>query len=149
MKPPLPEKPSLPPTSDSLPIVLLRARETVMAPIRAMLADTGVTEQQWRVLRVLAEQGPLEVSKVAERASLLFPSLTRTATLMRERDLISQEQDHRDRRRHLLRITAKGQAIIDQNLEQALAISAAYKERLGPENYDDLLRLLNLLSDPD
>ena len=36
-----------------LPIALMRAREQVMAPIRNMLADSGITEQQWRVLRVL------------------------------------------------------------------------------------------------
>ena len=44
-------KNALPSTSRSLPIALIRAREGVMAPIREMLAETGITEQQWRVLR--------------------------------------------------------------------------------------------------
>ncbi len=43
-------------TNRSLPIALLRARETVMGPIRDMLATSGVNEQKWRVLRVLQEQ---------------------------------------------------------------------------------------------
>ena len=137
----------LPPTARSLPIVLLRARESVMAPIRQMLADSGVTEQQWRILRVLAEHGPLDASSVAERASLLFPSLTRTATSMRNRGLISQSQDPNDRRRQVLQITDEGQAVIDKNLPDALRISADYKARLGPDNYALLLELLNKLSD--
>ena len=44
-------------TSRSLPIALLRARETVMAPIREMLAESDINEQKWRVLRVLDEVG--------------------------------------------------------------------------------------------
>ena len=28
-----------------------------MTPIRDMLSETGITEQQWRVLRVLSEFG--------------------------------------------------------------------------------------------
>ena len=69
----------LPPTTRSLPIALMRARESVMAPIRDMLSETGLSEQQWRVLRVLAEQGEMDSHSLAERACLLFPSLTRMA----------------------------------------------------------------------
>ena len=62
-------------TRRSLPIALLRARETVMGPIREMLATSGVNEQKWRVLRVLQEQGPMDLTPLAEEASLLLPSL--------------------------------------------------------------------------
>ena len=40
-------------TRRSLPMALLRARETVMARFRPMLAENDINEQQWRVLRVL------------------------------------------------------------------------------------------------
>lgn len=36
-------------------MVLLRAREVIMAHFRPMLARHDITERQWRVLRVLAE----------------------------------------------------------------------------------------------
>ena len=48
----------LPSIARSLPIALLRAREKVMAPFREMLSRTDITEQQWRVLRILSEFGP-------------------------------------------------------------------------------------------
>ena len=53
-------------TRRSLPIALLRAREAVMSHFRPMLAKYDVTEQQWRVIRVLAEAGTLDASDVAD-----------------------------------------------------------------------------------
>ena len=120
-----------------------------MAPIRGMLAASGVTEQQWRILRVLAEHGPLDASTVAQRASLLFPSLTRTANAMRQRGLISQVQDQTDRRRQLLDITPDGRQVIEDNLKEALAISQHYKTHLGAARYADLLALLQALAESD
>jgi len=136
----------LPPTKESLPIVLLRAREVVMAPIRNMLLQSDVTEQQWRILRVLSEYGPMDASTVAERACLLVPSLTRIATNMRERGLITQTQAQHDRRRQTLSITSAGQRIIDDNQTEALEIVQKYKTQLGEKNYQQLLRLLAQLS---
>lgn len=119
-----------------------------MAPIREMLADSGVTEQQWRVLRVLSESGPSEASRVADRASLRLPSLTRIAQSMKDRGLLSQVQDKTDRRRQVMDITPAGQAIIDQNLPMAQRISARYKAKLGEDRYNSLIELLYELSNP-
>ncbi|WP_299284704.1 homoprotocatechuate degradation operon regulator HpaR [uncultured Tateyamaria sp.] len=137
--------PRLPSTSRSLPIALIRAREGVMAPIREMLADTGITEQQWRVLRVLSEYGPLDASTLADRASLLFPSLTRIATTMREKGLITQTRDSDDRRRQFIRIAPAGEQIIDDHTAQAAQIVAGFRETLGDAQYETLLDLLGRL----
>ncbi|MQQ07809.1 homoprotocatechuate degradation operon regulator HpaR [Epibacterium sp. SM1979] len=137
----------LPSTSRSLPIVLIRARENIMAPIRKMLADSDITEQQWRVLRVLAEFGPTDASTLADRASLLFPSLTRIAQTMKTKGLITQTADQNDRRRQSIAITPVGQAVIDRHADEAAQIVARYKERLGGEKYEQLLDLLLLLDE--
>ena len=139
----------LPPTSRSLPILLIRARENVMAPIRRMLAESGITEQQWRVLRVLAEHGALDTSAVAQRASLLLPSLTRIASAMRDKGLITQVRDAQDRRRQKLAITPRGQQIIDDNLDRALEIAEEFRLRLGAEDHERLLVLLQALAEED
>ena len=135
----------LPTTNRSLPIALIRAREGVMGPIRDMLTDTGLTEQQWRVLRVLSESGAVDSSTLADRASLLYPSLTRIATSMRERGLLTQTRDKRDGRRQLVEITPVGQKIIDDNEEQAAQIVRDFKATLGEDNYEQLLDLLAML----
>ena len=136
---------TLPSTSRSLPIALIRAREGVMAPIREMLSETGITEQQWRVLRVLSEHGLLDTTTLAERSSLLFPSLTRIAASMRDKGLITQTRDEIDRRRQLIKITAAGQKIIDDRTSQSTQIVDDIKTKLGTDNYETLLDLLGLL----
>ena len=135
----------LPSTSRSLPIALIRAREGLMAPIRDMLSETGITEQQWRVLRVLSEYGMLDTTTLADRSSLLFPSLTRIAATMRDKGLITQTRDDVDRRRQLIEITAEGQKIIDDRTAQTTQIVADFKSKLGSDNYKTLLDLLALL----
>ncbi len=135
----------LPPTNRSLPIALIRAREGVMQPIRDMLAETGITEQQWRVLRVLAEHGPQDASTLARGASLLFPSLTRITQTMNSKGLITQTRDSQDRRRQMIAISPKGQKIIDDYAGQAVQIVAGFKATLGDAQYEQLLDLLALL----
>lgn len=135
----------LPPTSRSLPIALIRAREGVMGPIRDMLSQTGITEQQWRVLRVLAEYGPMDTKTLADRSSLLFPSLTRIASTLRTKGLVTQTRDTADRRRQIIEITRTGQKIIDDRAAQTAQIVADFKTRLGQDKYETLLDLLALL----
>lgn len=123
-------------------MALIRAREGVMLPIREMLSETGITEQQWRVLRVLAENGAMDTKTLAFRASLLLPSLTRIAATLRTKGLITQTRDTTDRRRQFVDITPQGQAVIDTHLTRATQIAAGFKNTLGEDNYETLLDLL-------
>ena len=139
---------SLPSTTRSLPIALIRARENVMSPIRRMLAESGLTEQQWRVLRVLSEYGPQDTTEVADRTALLLPSLSRILQTMSEKGLVIRVQDTVDRRRQTVQITKAGQKIIDDNLEEALTIVEGFKARVGAANYELLLDLLETFAIP-
>ncbi|MBL3705510.1 homoprotocatechuate degradation operon regulator HpaR [Sulfitobacter sp. BDSS02] len=133
-------------TSRSLPIALLRAREKVMAPIRTMLADVGLTEQQWRVLRVLDEKGALEPTHIAEQACLLLPSLTRILQKLEEKHLILRKPDENDRRRQIVKISVKGTRLIEAHLETSQKLMEEIRQDMGPDRYDALLDLLNELS---
>ncbi len=138
----------LPETDKSLPIVLMRAREKVMAPIREMLSDSGITEQQWRILRALSESGPQDASNLAERACILLPSMTHISRSMIEKGLIERETDDRDRRRYKVSITPGGQKIIDDNLPRAAQIASQYRGKLGDDRFEMLMELLQDLCDP-
>lgn len=116
-----------------------------MLPIRDMLSDTGITEQQWRVLRVLAEYGALDTKTLADRSSLLFPSLTRIASTLREKGYVTQTRDEKDRRRQFVQITAEGQKIIDDHSDRAAMIVKGFKATLGDAKYEQLLDLLAML----
>ena len=135
----------LPPTRRSLPIALIRSREKVMGPIRNMLKASGITEQQWRVLRVLSETGPQDLTQISDKASLLLPSLSRIIRKLLDGGLVVSSINSRDRRRQTVVITPEGQKIIDDNLPQATKIAEKLQHHLGTERYEQLLDLLAAL----
>lgn len=135
----------LPSTRRSLPIALMRSREKVMAPIRDMLRASGLTEQQWRVLRILSEFGPQDLTEIARQACLLMPSLSRIIRSLAQNGLVIRASDTKDRRRQTVVISPAGQQLIDDNLVQATQIAANYRNQLGAERYELLLDLLTEL----
>lgn len=143
------DRPNLPSTTRSLPIAMLRARETMMAPIRQMLSKADVTEQQWRVMRVLAERGTMDPKDLAQAACLLNPSLTRIMQLLQKKGLIARHDHPSDRRKVLLEITPEGVALLQRAAPESNAIFARLEARYGRERMDQLLDLLNALSEVD
>lgn len=124
---------------------LLRAREAVMAQFRPMLAAHDVTEQQWRVLRVLGEAETLDATELASRASILAPSLTRIIRALEDRGLMRRGKVKGDARRVLLSVTPEGRSLIDAVTPESGAIYAAIKGRLGQDRYEALLDLLEAI----
>lgn len=98
----------------NLPLLLLRAREDVIARFRPILHAHGVTEQQWRLLRVLAEHAPrpLEPRELADLCTLLSPSLTGVLARMDEQGLVARRRAERDQRRVKVSLTAKSRALV-------------------------------------
>ncbi len=129
-------------TRRSLPIALLRARETVMGPIRDMLATSGINEQKWRVLRVVQEHGPMELSQVASEACLLLSSLTRMVGPMVAEGLIARSTPPEDRRKTIVVITAAGEALVNAHAAQSAAILERIEGRFGKDRLEQLLDLL-------
>ncbi|MDF1632977.1 homoprotocatechuate degradation operon regulator HpaR [Mycoplana sp. MJR14] len=133
-------------TRRSLPIALLRAREAVMSHFRPMLVKYDVTEQQWRVIRVLAEADMLDASEVAEKTFILAPSLTRMIKSLEERGFITRHKDQEDGRRVLLKIAPAGLAIINTVTPDSCAIYDHIEARYGKERVEHLIDLLNDLA---
>ncbi|SDV46361.1 homoprotocatechuate degradation operon regulator HpaR [Chitinasiproducens palmae] len=96
----------------NLPHLLLLAREQFMAFFRPILREHGVTEQQWRVMRVLAGSGPLEPNQLALACTILSPSLTRMLVAMESAALITRTRSEVDHRRQIIALTDKSRAMI-------------------------------------
>lgn len=116
-----------------------------MGPIRAILADVGITEQQWRVLRVLEEEGAQDPTRIAEQACLLLPSLTRILQKLEEKELITRQPDPDDRRKQIVSISATGAQIIRDNLGASQAVFDTIRAQMGKDRFETLLDLLNEL----
>ena len=113
-----------------------------MSKFRPMLAQHGFNEQQWRVIRVLSESGAIDQTQLAERASLLGPSLTRIVANLSQRELVTQKRDEGDQRRRLIALTAKGEATISAILPQSQTIYASLEKHIGKDKIAALLDLL-------
>ncbi|MCP3021117.1 homoprotocatechuate degradation operon regulator HpaR [Cupriavidus basilensis] len=137
----------------NLPHLLLQARETLMAGFRPILRQHGMTEQQWRVVRTLNEQGEMEPNQLADACLILSPSLTRMLSSMEEAGLILRSRSTTDQRRQLISLTDKCRALIaemepliDRRYEQLEQMIGA--ERLG-KVYGAIDELLVSLSERD
>lgn len=97
----------------SLPMELMRAREAAMARFRPTLREHGLTEQQWRVIRVLAEHDGIDAGEVAARCFLLAPSLTRILQFLDNKGLVTRSANRDDQRRSVLRLSARGRKVFD------------------------------------
>jgi homoprotocatechuate degradation regulator HpaR len=134
-------------TQRTLPIALLRAREAVMERFRPMLSAHDVSEQQWRVMRVLQEAGELDASRLAERACVLPPSLTRMLKSLEARGFIALRRDPQDGRRMQVSLTEAGDDFIAQVAPESVAIYREIEKLIGADEISDLLdRLEALLS---
>ena len=131
--------------SRSLPMSLLRARESVMRHFRPSLRAHGLTEQQWRILRALASSGDIEVTELARLAYLLGPSLSRILRDLETRRLIERRVVKADLRRNIVSITASGLRLIQAVAPSSEAIYAEMTRRYGARKLADLQDMLHRL----
>ena len=127
----------------NLPRLLLQARESVMLHTRPSLREHGLSDQQWRVLRVLGEHGVVETGRVAREAFILGPSLTGVLARMERDGLIRRERDAKDQRRTVVEATAKGLEAV-QKLSHTIEAHYVWMEKsLGKQKLSQLYELLD------
>jgi len=127
----------------NLPRLLLQARESVMAHTRPSLREHGLSDQQWRVLRVLGEHGTVETGRVAREAYILGPSLTGVLARMERDGLVRRERDSADQRRTVVEATAKGRKLVDKLSHTVEAHYDWMEKSLGKQKLAQLYRLLD------
>ena len=129
------------------PRLLLEAREAVMQHTRPSLREHGLSDQQWRVLRVLGEHAAdpagVETGRVAREALLLGPSLTGVLTRMERDGLISRARCPQDARRTVVRATRAGLKLVATLSQTIEAHYAWMEERLGKARLAQLYTLLD------
>ena len=132
-------------THRNLPRLLLQARESVMAHTRPGLRLMGLSDQQWRVLRVLGEHGVVETGRVAREAFILGPSLTGVLTRMERDGLIQRQRDPEDQRRTVVEATEKGLKHVRRLSRTIEAHYTWMEETMGKEKLALLYTLLDEL----
>ena len=118
-----------------------------MTHTRPSLREHGLSDQQWRVLRVLGENAHfsegVETGRVAREAFLLGPSLTGVLTRMERDGLIERRRCPQDALRSVVRATHLG---LDKVAKLSEAIEAHYafmESELGKQKLAQLYQLLD------
>jgi homoprotocatechuate degradation regulator HpaR len=109
----------------NLPLLLLQARERVIARFRPILNEHGVTEQQWRIVRALIDTGPLEPREIGEICRISSPSLAGVLSRMEELGYIKRRRLDHDQRRLLVSLTPRSRAL---SASMAPQIESTYRE---------------------
>src|SRR5438270_1993577 len=135
----------------NLPLLLLQAREHVIAHFRPILNAHGITEQQWRIVRLLLNTDPLEPREIGELCSLSSPSLAGVLARMEELGFVTRRRFEHDQRRVHVSLTPRSRSLAKLMAPQ---IDATYREIesvLGPElstrlekTLDELVQALSL-----
>ena len=129
----------------NLPLMMLQAREHVIAYFRPILNDHGITEQQWRIVRLLLDTGPLEPREIGELCRLSSPSLAGVLSRMENIGFVQRKRLADDQRRVLVSLTPRSRALAARMAPLIQAVYARIEERLGKEFADDFYRVLDEL----
>ncbi|WP_449432177.1 homoprotocatechuate degradation operon regulator HpaR [Pseudomonas putida] len=129
----------------SLTLTLLQAREAAMAFFRPALNEHDLTEQQWRVIRILRLQGELESHQLAQQACILKPSMTGVLARLERDGLVRRWKSTQDQRRLLVALTEKGQQCFVSMSEGMERNYQRIQQQFGEEKMQQLLGLLDEL----
>ncbi len=132
-----PAPPSL--VTRSLTLELLRARELVLRRFRPVYHAHDLTEQQWRVLRVIVERGTCSMQVLAEACCIHPPSLSRMIPKLLARGLLHRRADAHDQRRAEISITPDGRRFHDAILPEVVQVHARLEAELGRERIGRVL----------
>ncbi|MGY9035959.1 MAG: MarR family winged helix-turn-helix transcriptional regulator [Rhodobacterales bacterium] len=111
----------------SLPMLLNRSLDAIMPPYRDLFQEFGVTEQQWRVLRVLWEQKHLTSAQISILTLLPSPSLVGILDRLEKKELVKRLRSSSDRREINITITDKGRELQSEVLPKVKKIQDQIK----------------------
>lgn len=130
----------------SLTLALLQAREAAMLFFRPLLNRHGLTEQQWRVIRVLYRHGVLESHCLADLVCILKPSMTGVLQRMERDGLVQRRKPRHDQRRVYVSLSPAGQTCFNDMVDEVEDDYRRLEEKFGKEKVQALLALLDELS---
>lgn len=128
---------------ESLLIALLQAREVVLGYFRPTLKAHQLTEQQWRIIRILAKTPSLDFHLLAQKSCILRPSLTGILTRMEKAGIIHRLKPLSDQRKLYLSLTDEGTALYHRVQAEVETGYQALELQFTPEKVRQLYALLD------
>jgi len=136
----------------SLAVACTRGREAVVSRFRDMLRREGLSEQQWRVLRILFDEhskgfGSMMTSvDISAKSCIHKVSISRIIRSLEERRLVCRRASAEDGRANYIQLTDEGHERLIPLVEEATGIHNQIARDFGFEDYERLLFLLRKLA---
>lgn len=133
----------------NLAMLLLEARETLMGRFRPILKEFALTEQQWRIIRVLDGEPSheLEAGQIAKRCCILSPSLTGVLERMERDGLIRRTRAQEDQRRLIVSLTPQSRQLVTQISPRIDEQYRLIEQRFGADALGEMYAALDKLID--
>lgn len=117
------------------------------ATIDHALRDTGITQSSWTVLMQLQQLGDnVSVSELAEVQGIELPPLMRTLAQLETQGLIARMTSPYDKRIRLLKLTAKGCALLEKITQVIEACQLRATESIPAEDLQKFSATLSQLA---
>ena len=129
----------------NLPLMLLQAREGLLQHFRPIFHRFGLTEQQWRILRVVSDHARLEQHEIVSFCQISGPSLSNILSRLEEIGYVTRERSKEDHRKVFVMLGRRGQVLVG---DVAPYVDARYRElerALGTELMSSLFTVLDRL----
>ncbi len=124
-----------------------------MSRFRPVLNQHGITEQQWRILRVLLDEDGLEPRQLCERCLISSPSIAGVLMRMEEAGWIKRERMEHDQRRVKVTVTAStkklGKSIAPMIEREYIELEKHVGVKQLQQVYDVLHTLQKTLGSPE
>lgn len=122
----------------------------VRRALESVLGDDEVTAAQLRTLRLLASvpraNAGLVIGSIAEGLRISYPAATKAVDRLADRGLAERNRDPADARHTLVRLTARGRALVESvATERRSRLRAIVVELGGAATADRLLQLVEQL----
>lgn len=130
----------------SLPMLLNYTLDGIMPAYRTLFAQFDLTEQQWRILRVLWSEGSISSVELSKRTLLTAPSLVGILDRLEKKGLVERLRSETDRRSVLIQSTDKGSALQQQILPLVEEIQNAERSSMTEAEFAELERILTKIT---
>lgn len=136
---------SVPQFSHSLPMLLYAALDSVMPRFRRIFKEFGLTEQQWRILRVLWDIEEISHTELAALTLISAPSLVGILDRLQGMELIERRRSAIDRRVVYIATSQQGRELRDQIMPAVQQSYFELRDSIDDEVWRNLMNGLEVV----
>jgi len=122
-----------------------RVANLLHAGFSKCLESYEIAPEQFGTLRIVSEDGEITQSDIAEIMGKGKPTISRTLDALEKKGLIVRESNREDRRLKPIRLTEKGQELLDHVIPMAKQFNDAINARLSPGEVETFFRVLDTI----